>query len=141
VYINGRTNKFDRLGYYCNAAIHLFPILAIPVHSISRTKEQRRYLRKAFCHEGKILVQGGAPLPFKTLDISEGGIGGLVQKPFPTGGNCVIALEVALDSKIRRINVWGEIVHWESDSEGCRVGIQYRDFDTMSRLFLLRLAA
>jgi c-di-GMP-binding flagellar brake protein YcgR len=143
VYINGRTNRGDRLGYYCGAAIHLFPMLVISVHSTSqtKTKEQRRYPRKAFCHEGKILVQGGAPLPFKTLDISEGGIGGLVQKPFPTGGNCVIALDVVLDSMMRRINVWGEIVHWESDSEGCRVGIQYRDFDTMSRLFLLRLAA
>jgi hypothetical protein len=75
------------------------------------------------------------------LDISEGGIGGFVQQPFPTGGNCVIALEVAMESKIRRINIWGEIIHWESHSAGFRVGIQYRDFDTMSRLFLLQQAA
>jgi hypothetical protein len=86
-------------------------------------------------------VQGSAPLPFKARDISEGGIGGLVQQPFPAGGNCVIALDVVLDSMMRRINVWGKIVYWESDAEGCRVGIQYRDFDTMSRLFLLQLAA
>jgi hypothetical protein len=120
---------------------HLFFILVISVGFTSQAKEQRTYLRKAFCHEGKILVQGSAPQPLKTLNISEGGIGGLVQKPFPTGGNCVIALDVTLDSTTRRINVWGEIVHCESDAEGYRLGIQYRDFDTMSRLFLLRLAA
>ena len=103
-------------------------------------QEHRKYPRRPFFCEAKLLVQGSAPWVLKTLDISEGGIGGVVEKSFPTGDNCVIALDVVMGAKSRRINVWGAIVYREPHPGGLRVGLQYRDFDTMSRFFLLQLA-
>lgn len=80
-------------------------------------------------------------MALKTLDISEGGIGAVVDKLFAVGDHCVIALDVVVECKTRRINVWGSIAYREACPEGIRVGIQYRDFDPMSRFFLFQLAA
>lgn len=105
------------------------------------TKEQRKFARKALAYEGKVLLQDSLPLSLKTFDLSEGGIGALVDKPFPPGGGCVVALDVVVESRTRRINAWGEIVYCESQPAGFRVGIRYRDLDAMSQLFLRQLTS
>lgn len=124
----------------CCAALDVFPTVIISPSRTESAPEQRKSLRKEFCHTGKILVQGSAALPFRTVDISVGGIGGIVGEPFATGSKCAIALDLPIESKTRRINAWGEIVHCDATALKFRVGIKYQDFDSLSRLYLFQLS-
>ncbi|NEX63946.1 PilZ domain-containing protein [Noviherbaspirillum galbum] len=103
--------------------------------------ELRRYPRKEFEQSAKILVQGSAPMECRTMDISAGGIAAVVRQPIPVGNSCVLAMETHVDFRNRRINVWGKVVYCCPVPDGFRIGIEHRDYDSMSRMCLQQLCA
>lgn len=103
------------------------------------TEELRKHPRTSFSQSAKILVQGSAASDCRTMDVSSGGISVLVSESIDVGSSCLLSMETRIDSRVRKINLWGKIVYCDVDGDAFRIGIQYRDYGSMGRLCLQQL--
>ncbi len=105
----------------------------------SNAQDLRRYPRKDFSQAAMLLVRGEGFKEIQTLDISQGGIGAISSRALQTGQNCVLAFEVLLQDKARKINAWGTVTYCAMCDLGYRVGIQFDDADCMSQAYIQQL--
>jgi hypothetical protein len=111
------------------------------MNHVAGTEDFRKTPRTAFTQSAKLLVQGSAPSLCRTLDVSSGGISAMVSENIDIGSCCLLSMETRIDSRIRKINVWGKIVYCDAEGGAFRVGIQYREYDSMSKSCLQQLCA
>jgi c-di-GMP-binding flagellar brake protein YcgR len=111
------------------------------MNHVAGTEEFRKYPRTVLSQSAKLLVQGSAPSVCRTLDVSSGGISAMVSENIDIGSCCLLSMETRIDSRLRKINIWGKIVYCAAEGDAYRVGIQYREYDSMSKSCLLQLCA
>lgn len=73
------------------------------------------------------------------MDVSEGGIGVRMSEVLPSETNCMVSFDLVEDDIPRRVNAWGKVVYSSETVQAVRVGIQFVDMDSYSKLLLRRV--
>jgi len=105
-----------------------------------RLDDLRQQPRKRVCHRARLLALDSPPIDLEVVDLCEDGTGAVSPTPLPPGSTCMLAWDAVVDGKLRKINLWGLVVHCNACGQGFRVGIKCLDYDPMSRDYLARLS-
>ena len=98
--------------------------------------DRRRHLRTAYQGSARLLVAPASEYSCTIMDVSEGGIGVRMSEALPSETNCMVSFDLVDDDIPRRVNAWGKIVYSNDRVQAVRVGIQFVDMDSYSKLLL-----
>jgi c-di-GMP-binding flagellar brake protein YcgR len=89
------------------------------------SEENRVAPRKILRVRARVVVQGGATLNGKTVDISASGICILVEGPVPVGHTCMIIFDAMVKGAPKQVNATGKVVYSIFSRDGFRTGFQF----------------
>jgi hypothetical protein len=91
--------------------------------------EQRTSARKVLKVKAKLVVDGRAPVPARTADISSAGMSVTVAEPYPPGAMCLISFDLFYDGKVTPINVRSKIAYCILSGDEFKVGLNFQNVD------------
>ena len=102
---------------------------------------QRTAPRIVFHRKGHLVGADGHPIPVKTIDISESGVG--LMSPHPISAKQVCALNiVTLHNAVPELAFQGMVAYCMlSGTQGYRVGLQYTDIPTQVKSLIRHISA
>ena len=102
---------------------------------------QRTAPRVVFHRRGHLVGTDGKPIPIKTFDISESGVG--LMSPHPLEAKQICALNIfTLHNVLPEIAVKGLVAYCMlSGTQGYRIGLQYTETPANLKLLINQVAA
>jgi hypothetical protein len=112
-----------------------------PFGGLDLFANQRTAPRVVFHRKGHLVGADGNPIPIKTFDISESGVG--LMSPHPVDAKQVCALNIfTLHNAVPELEVKGLVAYCMlSGTQGYRVGLQYTDIPPQVKSLIKHMAA
>lgn len=102
--------------------------------------EARIAPRKAIRCRAKIVLDDKISLDARTVDISSSGICMILAEQLPAGRACLIAFDIPINGKMRKIRAVAKAVYSIcSGTEGFRVGFQFVQVDAATTMTITEL--
>lgn len=95
--------------------------------------EARRVSRTILALPVQLLSAGEASIHGDSIDLSENGMGVFAPDALVPGQDCMLAMSLPDDRKVRRINLLGKVVYCHLMDGGYRIGVRFVDMDARSR--------